>query len=114
MAKGLGGDFFDFVALPDGCQAFFLGDVTGHGLSAAVVMSLLYGYIYRSADEICSPLDVVQRVNRFLQSFADRSREFDYHFSATLFLGFIHPDTLGMEYINAGHPAPLVRRRQAL
>lgn len=114
MAKGLGGDFFDFVALPDGCQALFLGDVTGHGLPAAVVMSLVYGYIHRSATEICSPLDVVRRVNGFLQAFAGRSPEFDHHFSSTLFLGFIHPDTLAMEYVNAGHPAPLVRRGQIL
>lgn len=114
MAKRLGGDFFDFATLPDGCQVLFLGGVTGHGLPAAVVMSLVYGYIRRSAVEVCSPLDVVRRVNGFLQSFADRSPEFDHYFSATLFLGFIHPDTLAMEYVNAGHPAPMVRRGQTL
>ncbi|AMV70683.1 serine phosphatase, SpoIIE domain-containing [Desulfuromonas sp. DDH964] len=114
MAKGLGGDYFDFIALPDGCQALFIGDVTGHGLPAAVVMSLLYGYINRFAAEICSPLDVVRGVNGFLQSFAIRSPEFDHHFSSTLFLGFIHPDTLAMEYVNAGHPAPLILRGRNL
>ncbi len=114
MAEGLGGDYFDFLSLPDGCQALFIGDVTGHGLSAAVVMTLVYGYIHRSAESICAPTEVVAWVNRFLLSFADRSEEFDHYFSSTLFLGFIQPESLMMAYVNAGHPAPLIRRGDRL
>lgn len=110
MARGLGGDFFDFISMPDGCQAIFIGDVTGHGLHASVVMSLLYGFIHRAARAGCAPLATVREVNGFLQSFAVRSREFDHYFSATLFFGIIDPATLEMHYVNAGHPAPLVRR----
>lgn len=110
MAWGLGGDFFDFITMPDDCQAIFIGDVTGHGLHASVVMSLLYGFIHRSARAGCAPLATVREVNNFLQSFAIRSREFDHYFSATLFFGIINPETLEMHYVNAGHPAPLVRR----
>jgi len=110
MAKGLGGDFFDFITMPDDCQALFIGDVTGHGLHASVVMSLLYGFIHRSAREGCAPLATVREVNSFLQSFAVRSREFDHYFSATLFFGIIDPQSLMMHYVNAGHPRPLVRR----
>jgi serine phosphatase RsbU (regulator of sigma subunit) len=110
MARGLGGDFFDFITMPDECQALFIGDVTGHALHASVVMSLLYGFIHRSARGGCAPLVTVREVNSFLQSFAIRSREFDHYFSATLFFGIINPETLEMHYVNAGHPAPLVRR----
>lgn len=110
MARGLGGDYFDFIAMPDNCQIVFIGDVTGHGLHASVVMSLLYGFIYRSAMQVCSALDVVQQVNRFLQTFAARSEALDHFFSSTLFFGVIAPDTLEMQYVNAGHPAPLVLR----
>jgi serine phosphatase RsbU (regulator of sigma subunit) len=73
-------------------------------------MSLLYGFIHRSARGGCAPLATVREVNSFLQSFAIRSREFDHYFSATLFFGIINPETLEMHYVNAGHPAPLVRR----
>ncbi len=110
MAHSLGGDFFDFATLPDDCQAVFVGDVTGHGLHASVVMSLLYGYIHHSFRDQCSPLDVVHQANDFLQTFAVRSKEFDHYFSSTLFCGIIDPVTLEMEYVNAGHPEPLVRR----
>jgi serine phosphatase RsbU (regulator of sigma subunit) len=114
MASGLGGDFFDFITMPDGCQAIFIGDVTGHGLHASVVMSLLYGFIHRAARAGCAPLMTVREVNSFLQSFAVRSREFDHYFSATLFFGIIDPETMEMHYVNAGHPAPLVRRGETL
>jgi len=110
MAKGVGGDFFDFITLPDGCQMVFVGDVTGHGLQAAVVMALLYGYLHRAALEDCDPLRVALEVNDFLRSFADRSRRLDHFFSTTLFCSIINPETLQMQYLNAGHVPPLVRR----
>ncbi len=110
MAQGLGGDFFDFITLPEGKQAIFIGDVTGHGLHASLVMSLLYGFIHRFSTEACSPVELVRQGNYFLQSFAARSREFDHFFSSTLFCGIIDPRTLRMEFVNAGHPAPIVRR----
>ena len=114
MAEGLGGDFFDFLPTPDGCQSVMIGDVTGHGISASVVMSLCYGYIHSVVESICSPLAVVARVNRFLKNFAFRSRIFDHHFSTTLFFGIIEPVTLEMHYINAGHPASLIHREGRL
>lgn len=114
MARGLGGDYFDFITMPDDCQAVFVGDVTGHGLHASVVMSLLYGFIHRASAGLCDPLQMVTQVNAFLQSFATRSREFDHFFSSTLFFGIIDPGTLTMHYVNAGHPAPLIRRGSTL
>ncbi len=110
MALGLGGDFFEFIALPDGCQVVFLGDVTGHGLQASVVMSLLYGYLHRASTSGCLPKQTVADANAFLQFFAKRSRKFDHYFSATLFYSIIDPASLLMIYVNAGHVAPLVKR----
>ena len=110
MAEGLGGDFFDFLTMPDGCQAVILGDVTGHGLHASVVMSLIYGFIHRACLKSCSPLDTVRETNDFLQSFATRSQKYDHFFSSTLFFGAIDPTTLEMRYLNCGHLPPMVRR----
>ena len=114
MALGLGGDFFEFIALPDGCQVVFLGDVTGHGLQASVVMSLLYGYLHRASTSGCLPKQIVAEANDFLQFFAKRSRKFDHYFSATLFYSIIDPASLMMIYVNAGHVAPLVKRGQEI
>lgn len=110
MASGLGGDYFDFITMPDGCQSLFVGDVTGHGLHASVVMSLIYGFIHRSALGNCSPLQLVQEVNSFLIQFAERSRHIDQYFSSSLFYGIIDPRTLTMQFVNAGHVRPLVLR----
>jgi serine phosphatase RsbU (regulator of sigma subunit) len=114
MADGLGGDFFDFLPTVDNCQAVMIGDVTGHGISASVVMSLLYGYIHAVVESVCSPLAVAERVNRFLKSFTARSEVYDHLFSATLFFGIVEPKSLEMHYFNAGHPAPLVHREGGL
>ncbi|MDT8440847.1 MAG: PP2C family protein-serine/threonine phosphatase [Desulfuromonadales bacterium] len=110
MAEGLGGDFYDFVPTVDGCQAVMIGDVVGHGTSAALVMGLLYGYIHSRLQTVCSVHQVVERVNAFLKSFAARTQTDDHLFSATLFFGIIDPQSLKLEYLNAGHPPPLVRR----
>ena len=106
----LGGDYFDFIDMPDGCQALFVGDVTGHGLHASVVMSLIYGFIHHAALVICDPCTVVQEVNSFLLHFSQRSQTVDQYFSSTLFFGIINPVSLRMTYVNAGHPPALVRR----
>lgn len=114
MAEKLGGDFFDFLPTDDGCQAVIIGDVVGHGPSAAVVMGLLYGYIHAKLQSVCSVHHVVDQVNAFLKSFAARSQTHDHLFSTTLFFGIIDPMRLKMEYINAGHPPPRLRRGQEI
>ncbi len=114
MAQGLGGDYFDFITMPDECQLLFIGDVTGHGVQASVVMALLYGFLHRATTNACTPLETIRQVNGFLQSFATRSKEFDHFFTTTLFFSIIDPDSYEMHYVNAGHPAPMVRRGDTL
>ena len=63
MAEVLGGDFYDFIELDDGCQVLLIGDVTGHGLHASVVMSLIYGFIHNAARQSGNPSDVVADLN---------------------------------------------------
>lgn len=114
MSAVLGGDFFDFIPLEDGCQALLIGDVTGHSVHASIVMSLAYGYLHRAVKSACEPLATVADLNHFLRSFAKRSARYDHFFSATLFFGVINPETLTMRYVSAGHPAGLVRRGRSL
>jgi serine phosphatase RsbU (regulator of sigma subunit) len=110
MAARLGGDYFDFITMTDGCQALFIGDVTGHGLHASVVMSLIYGFIHRAAMGDCNPLELVQQVNNFLIDFSRRSQTIDQYFSTSLFYSTIDPQTLKMHYVNSGQVPALVLR----
>lgn len=114
MAAVLGGDFYDFITLDDGCQVVLIGDVTGHGLHASIIMSLVYGYLHQTVQGGCDPLATVSELNRFLRSFARRSFQYDHFFSATLFFGIIDPGDLNMRYVSAGHTTGLVRRRREL
>lgn len=93
----LGGDYFDSVTLPDGRLALIVGDVTGHGLHASVVMSMLYGFIHHAALDQIEPKELAAQVNAFLSHFAERSRTFDLYFSTTLFMGIIDPKTLELD-----------------
>ncbi len=114
MAAVLGGDFFDFIPLDDGCQAVLIGDVTGHSVHASIVMSLVYGYLHRAVRGVCDPLATVNDLNGFLRSFARRSARYDHFFSTTLFFGVINPQKLTMRYVNAGQPTGYIRRGQTL
>lgn len=110
MASGLGGDFYDFIELPDGCQTLCIGDVTGHGLHASLVMAMLYGFIHHATQSQTDPLIFMSEVNDFLCKFARRSEKLDHFFSTTLFFGAIDPRSLRMQYANGGQVRPLVRR----
>ncbi len=110
MAQEIGGDYFDFITMPDQFQSIFLGDVTGHGIHASVVMSLLYGFIHRAVEDSYSACEIIYEVNRFLDSFARRTESIDHFFSSTLFFGVINPNNLEMHYVNCGQVPPLVKQ----
>ncbi len=114
MAQEIGGDYFDFISMPDQCQSIFLGDVTGHGVHASVVMSLLYGFIHRAAKNSCSASEIIYEINSFLDSFAQRTVFYDHFFSTTLFFGVINPTTLEMHYVNCGQVPPLVKQGEEI
>ena len=114
MAGVLGGDYFDFISLPDSSQITFIGDVTGHGLHASLVMSLIYGFIHRAILGTFTLRSLAEQINTFLVHFAERSKTIDQYFSSTLFIGIINPKTLGMQYVNAGHVPALVRRKESI
>jgi serine phosphatase RsbU (regulator of sigma subunit) len=114
MARKLGGDYFDFITMPDQCQSLFIGDVTGHGFHASVIMSLIYGFIHHSTTGACSPCEIVKGVNNFLLTFARRTLKLDHYFSTTLFFAIIDPRTLKMHYVNCGHTPPLVKQKNEI
>ena len=99
----VGGDCFDVIPLDKGRYGFFVGDVAGKGIAASLLATLLQGVFYTTAALDIPLAEVATRVNQFL---CERSGEDRY---ATLFYGVLDPSG-NLEYINAGHVPPLVRR----
>src|ERR1700722_13795295 len=100
----VGGDCFDVIALGGGRHGFFVGDVSGKGISAALLATLLQGVFFTTAAMDISLPGVFSRVNQYL---CERSGEDRY---ATVFYGVL--DKLGrFEYVNAGHVPPLLKRK---
>jgi phosphoserine phosphatase RsbU/P len=100
----VGGDCFDVIELERGRHGFFVGDVSGKGISAALLATLLQGIFFTTASMDIPLPGVFSRVNLYL---CERSGDDRY---ATVFYGVL--DQSGhFEYVNAGHVPPLIRRR---
>jgi len=98
----VGGDYYDYFDLGAGRVGLIIADVTGHGLPAALVMAHLKGAV-RVALTADVPLpDVAARLNRLMYSNTG-SNVF-----ITAILGRVDARSGELEYVNAGHPAPLL------
>ena len=103
-SETVGGDYYDYFDLGDGRVGLIIADVTGHGLAAALVMAHLKGAV-RVALTADAPLHVVAAgLNRMMYS-STRSNVF-----ITAILGRVDVTTGAIEYVNAGHPGPLLLR----
>lgn len=99
----VGGDCFDVIELAEGRYGFFVGDVSGKGLAASLLATLLQGVFYTTATLDMALPEITRRVNQYL---CERSASDRY---ATLFYAVLDPAG-HLEYVNAGHVPPLVRR----
>jgi phosphoserine phosphatase RsbU/P len=102
--RAIGGDFFEYLDLPDGGFGFALGDVSGKGPPAALLTAMLQGIFSAHAFVPIEPKELLARVNRVL---IDRGVESRF---ATVFFGVITRDGT-LTYCNAGHNPPLLFRR---
>jgi serine phosphatase RsbU (regulator of sigma subunit) len=98
----VGGDWYDAFELPDGRILFSIGDVAGHGLAAAVVMSRARQAILAAALGEYDPARVLQRANEAIMLQDSRM--------VTAICGYVQPSTLEIVYATAGHPAPIMAR----
>jgi serine phosphatase RsbU (regulator of sigma subunit) len=98
----VGGDYFDVMELGPDRTAFLIADVSGKGLGAALLTTMLQGAL-SGMTLGQAPADVFAHVNRFLCAHWQLERY------ATIFFGVL--DTTGhLEFINAGHPSPMLLR----
>ena len=99
----VGGDYFDVFPMGDDRTAFLIADVSGKGLGAALLTTMLQG-AFSGMTTGADPARVFGHINRLLCEHAEVGR------FATMFFGIL--DSNGQfEFINAGHPSPLLLRR---
>jgi serine phosphatase RsbU (regulator of sigma subunit) len=103
-ARQVAGDFYDFFMVPSGKLCFFIGDVSGKGMPAALFLVAVRTLCRHLAKEMDSPARLLGRLNEALAA-DNPSCMF-----VTLVQGIYDPPTGAVTLASAGHPPPLVRR----
>ena len=102
-ARTVGGDFYDFMPLPDGRVMFVVGDVTDKGIPAALVMASTHSLLRAAAPQLISPGAVLRQVNELLCT------DIPAHMFVTCLAMVLDPATGEVQFANAGHDVPYVR-----
>jgi serine phosphatase RsbU (regulator of sigma subunit) len=100
----LGGDFFDFIPLPDDNLGLAIADVSGKGIPASLTMASVRAFLRAQVDNVYYLYEVVHRINQMLCR-DTKPGEF-----VTLFYGVLDARNLRFTYCNAGHPPALLLR----
>jgi serine phosphatase RsbU (regulator of sigma subunit)/predicted ester cyclase len=103
-AREVGGDFYDFFELDDGQLGVVVGDATGKGVPAALMMSTTCGMLRAVALSVDSPGEVLERVNEALCA------RIPANMFVTCFYAILEPESGRLLYANAGHDLPYLRQ----
>jgi phosphoserine phosphatase RsbU/P len=108
QVRALGGDCYDFTPLGDDRMTFVIGDASGKGLAAALMMANVQSSLRAAAlftqNDLATLLEVVNQL-AYASSLADRF--------ATVFYGVFDPAARTLRYVNAGHNPPAVLRQDS-
>ncbi|KAF0242960.1 MAG: protein serine [Planctomycetota bacterium] len=102
-----GGDYFDFVPLPDGRLGVAIGDVSGHGMGPALLMASARSFLQALSRQSSNPAAVLPTLNDLV------SRDMEAERFITLFYGALDPASGALRYSSAGHDPPFVLRKTA-
>jgi CHASE2 domain-containing sensor protein len=103
-AQEVGGDYYDWIVPGDGRLLVALGDVSGKGVSASLLMSHVRASLHAEARGMSTPSAIVTHMHRALH------RAVEPGLFATFFLGVIDPGRNELSYCNGGHNPPLLWR----
>ena len=103
-AKSVGGDYFDLIRLCDGRLFFCLGDISGKGMPAALLMSNMLATLRGQNLDLTTPESILNHSNEHMFRNTDPER------FSTLFLGILDPGSSEIIYSNAGHNLPFIVR----
>src|SRR5215203_523789 len=104
-ARQVGGDFYDFFELQEGHLGLVVGDATGKGVPAALVMTSARSMLRAVAQASESPGEVLRKVNDSLVA------DIPSNMFVTCFYGVLEPESATFTCANAGHDLPYLRRR---
>ncbi|MER6878426.1 PP2C family protein-serine/threonine phosphatase, partial [Amycolatopsis sp. NPDC000673] len=100
-SAGLGGDWYDVFRLPEGQTGIVMGDVSGHGLEAAVIMGRLRSALRAYALDCDDPAEVLAKLDR-------KANHFEHGVMATVAYGILRPGHDSIALSLAGHLPPVV------
>lgn len=101
----VGGDYYDFIEKSDGRHVIAVGDVSGKGTGAALLMSSVHAAVRAHTRTRLTAGEVVAEINRYIHDNTPPNRY------VTLFYSELDPQTHQLRYINAGHNPPILLRR---
>jgi len=99
-AKYVGGDFYDFFKVDENHLAFFIGDVAGKGMPAAIYMAVCDTMLKAIGSEVLDPAECLSKVNQMLIPVSDTST------FVTVFYGVLNLKNGELTYSNGGHNQP--------
>ncbi|MBS1810621.1 MAG: SpoIIE family protein phosphatase [Acidobacteria bacterium] len=100
----VGGDYFDFIERKDGRYVVALGDVSGKGTGAALLMSSLHAAVRAYVTTPATAPEVVSQINQYIYDNTPSNRYITFFYSE------LNPKTHELTYVNAGHNPPLLVR----
>src|SRR5713226_381471 len=106
-AREVGGDYYDFLDLPEGRLGVAIGDVSGKGIGAALMMASLEASLRAQASVGHNLAELRKRVNSLDYEASSANRY------ATLFYSEYDPRSRQLSYVNAGHNPPVILRKSA-
>jgi serine phosphatase RsbU (regulator of sigma subunit) len=104
-SKHVGGDFYDVVPVGDGSYLIAIADVSGKGVPAALLSSMLQASLRTQAGAVTALADILRNINLLLY------RSTETHQFATFFLARVDTDPARLTFSNAGHNWPVLLRR---
>jgi serine phosphatase RsbU (regulator of sigma subunit) len=102
-AREVGGDFYDFLPCADGRLSLVIGDVSGKGIPAALLMATVHTMLRVATQEMTAPSEVLARVNALLAA------EVPAGMFVTCFMALLDPASGCLRYANAGHEPPFLQ-----
>ena len=106
-AQGVGGDYYDFIHLASGSLGIAVGDVSGKGIAAALMMASLQASLRGQTIKPCDTLaEMIQHINGLVYEASAANRY------ATFFYAQYDPASRKLRYVNARHNPPMLRRHK--
>jgi sigma-B regulation protein RsbU (phosphoserine phosphatase) len=101
-AGAVGGDWYDFIPMKEGCWGLALADVSGKGTAAALLMAATRGVLRSLAEASCTPSEVLEKLNRLLVEDLPPAR------FVTMIFAVLDPAERTLTFASAGHLQPLL------